>query len=116
MSDKTSFDSLFLRHKLSQGIFKESALGRFFHRVAMSVCGRVPFHAIFLARIIVELMAPAIQKTLTINLFHHYLWQNLFPEVRQCNFISAKKTFLPFLDTKPLIVMKILGHYFFYFI
>ena len=30
-------------------IFKESALGRFFHRVAMSVClSDVPFHAIFL--------------------------------------------------------------------
>ena len=28
------------------GIFKESALGRFFHRVAMSVCS-VPFHVVY---------------------------------------------------------------------
>ena len=28
-------------------VFKESALGRFFHRVAMSVYLSVPFHVIF---------------------------------------------------------------------
>ena len=55
---------------------------------------------------------PSYYKNSDIQPFNHYLWQNWCPEVRQCNFIKAKKrSFLPFLDTKSLIAMKILGHH-----
>ena len=67
---------------------------------------------LFFGKIIVELMAPAIKKTGTFNLFIIIYGKICFRKLDNAISLKQKKKFfLPFLDTKPLIAMKILGHH-----